>query len=105
MVLADALLGLLAGPLLLACGYLFALTLFSRKAAPPPPLPPRLRFDVVVPAHDEEAGISGTLRSLRELDYPPSLFRVLVVADNCTDATARRARKAGATVLVRDAPG
>src|SRR5262249_34624347 len=44
-------------------------------------------------------------RSLREVDYPLPLFRVLVVADNCSDATARRAEEAGATVLVRDAPG
>src|SRR5262249_57554662 len=51
MVLADALLGLLAGPLLLACGYLFALTLLSRKAVPPASPPPRLRFAISAPAH------------------------------------------------------
>jgi cellulose synthase/poly-beta-1,6-N-acetylglucosamine synthase-like glycosyltransferase len=56
---------------------------------------------VVVPAHDEEAGIARTVSSLFATDYPEELRRVVVVADNCTDATAERAEAAGATVLVR----
>ncbi|MEQ9459389.1 MAG: glycosyltransferase family 2 protein [Phycisphaeraceae bacterium] len=54
---------------------------------------------VLVPAHNEEAGIEVTLRSmlseLREKD------RLLVVADNCTDRTAEIARSAGAEVIER----
>jgi 1,2-diacylglycerol 3-beta-glucosyltransferase len=39
--------------------------------------------------------------NLSAMDYPAALRRILVVADNCSDATADRAREAGATVLVR----
>ena len=97
----DLLLSLLALPVLLAVGYLLALTLLSARRAAPARAAPRLRFDIVVPAHDEEAGIQRTVHNLSELDYPAHLRRVLVVADNCRDATAERAREAGATVLVR----
>ena len=63
--------------------------------------PPRLRFLIAIPADDEEAGIAATLQSCRALNYPPELFEVLVVADNCTDQTAEVARREGATVLER----
>jgi len=96
----------LAGlPLLAACGYLFALTLLSCRRPAVEAGAPRLPLAIVVPAHDEEAGISATVHSLLAVDYPRRLFRVLVVADNCSDQTAERARQAGATVLVRDDAG
>ncbi len=80
--------------------YLFALTLLSwRKKAPPPDTSRRLVC--VVPAHNEERGIAHTVRSLLSAGYPRENKRVLVVADNCTDATALCARDAGADVLVR----
>jgi cellulose synthase/poly-beta-1,6-N-acetylglucosamine synthase-like glycosyltransferase len=56
---------------------------------------------VVVPAHNEAAGIADTVKSLLAMDYPRELFDVIVVADNCTDDTAERARIAGARVLER----
>jgi cellulose synthase/poly-beta-1,6-N-acetylglucosamine synthase-like glycosyltransferase len=62
---------------------------------------PRTRFDLVVPAHDEEGGIAATVQSLLAVDYPPTMRRIVVVADNCSDETARRAVAAGATVLER----
>jgi 1,2-diacylglycerol 3-beta-glucosyltransferase len=99
--LAVAALGLLAMPVLAASGYLFVLTLLSGRRAVPPAPPPRLRFDIIVPAHDEEGGIAATVESLLALDYPEALRHVVVVADNCTDATAERARAARAKVLVR----
>ena len=64
-------------------------------------LPPTRRFLVVIPAHDEESGIVATVTSCKSVNYPDHLFEVLVVADNCTDATAGRARDAGARVLER----
>ena len=100
----DVTLVLLALPALLAAGYLFVLAILSRRPMPAPCPPSRLRFDVVVPAHDEEAGIERTVRSLLALDWPAHRYRVLVVADNCSDRTAERARAAGAEVLVRDDP-
>jgi cellulose synthase/poly-beta-1,6-N-acetylglucosamine synthase-like glycosyltransferase len=63
-----------------------------------------VRFDVIVPAHDEEHGITDTVRSLLAVDYPADLRRVFVVADNCTDGTAARGDAAGASVLVRTDP-
>jgi len=93
----------LAGiPFLAACGYLFALTLLARRLPAAQASASRLPIAIVVPAHDEEAGIAATVQSLLSLDYPRHLFRVLVVADNCSDQTAERAREASATVLVRD---
>lgn len=92
---------LAAVPVLLATVYLLVLALASSRPRAPAPVAPRLRFAVVVPAHDEEAGVAETVRSLLAVVYPPELFRVTVVADNCSDATAERAREAGALVLVR----
>jgi cellulose synthase/poly-beta-1,6-N-acetylglucosamine synthase-like glycosyltransferase len=59
----------------------------------------RPRIAVLVPAHNEEAGLAATLASLM-----PQLHagdRVLVVADNCADDTAGVARRAGAEVRER----
>ena len=54
------------------------------------------RFVVVIPAHDEESNIAATVAGCLGLRYDPGLFAVAVIADNCTDATAARAREAGA---------
>ncbi len=91
-------------PVLLAAAYLAGLAALSRRGPAPSHPAPSLRFDVVVPAHDEEKGVAATVRSLLAVDYPAELFRVRVVADNCRDATAERARVAGAEVLVRRDP-
>ncbi len=56
---------------------------------------------VVVPAHNEELVLAGTLKSLRAQSYPASQFEIVVVADNCSDRTAEIARSHGATVLER----
>ncbi|HTB76978.1 MAG TPA: glycosyltransferase family 2 protein [Polyangiaceae bacterium] len=104
MLTATILIALLSLPVLVAASYLFVLTLLSRRAPPPAYGDPHLRFDVIVPAHDEEIGIASTVASLRSVDYPADLFRVIVVADNCTDATAARAEEAGARVIVRTDP-
>ncbi|MBI5071117.1 MAG: glycosyltransferase [Deltaproteobacteria bacterium] len=108
MSLASALdlgLALAALPLLAACLYLGLLTLCSGRRAPAAAAPPPTsRFEVLVPAHDEEDGIGRTVASILTGDYPAPLRRVTVVADNCSDATAARARAAGARVLVRTDP-
>ena len=91
-------------PVLLAAAYLAGLAALSRRRPAPPYPAPALRFDVIVPAHDEEKGVAATVRSVLALEYPPELRRVRVVADNCRDATAEHARAAGAEVLVRTEP-
>ena len=54
---------------------------------------------LLIPAHDEAAGIAVTVAGLQRT-APPGV-RILVVADNCTDDTAARARDAGAQVVER----
>jgi cellulose synthase/poly-beta-1,6-N-acetylglucosamine synthase-like glycosyltransferase len=92
---------LLAVPAVLACAYLLALTLLSAAPLHQRRFARRLRFDVIVPAHNEAAVIERCVRSLLRIDWPAGQFRVLVVADNCDDATAVLARRAGAEVLER----
>ena len=48
---------------------------------PPPPV------SVIVPAHNEEAGIEATVRSLLDNDYPAPV-EIIVVDDGSTDRTA-----------------
>jgi cellulose synthase/poly-beta-1,6-N-acetylglucosamine synthase-like glycosyltransferase len=55
---------------------------------------------ILVPAHDEADGIIGTVRHLLKQLEPGD--RLLVIADNCADRTAARARASGAEVLVRN---
>jgi cellulose synthase/poly-beta-1,6-N-acetylglucosamine synthase-like glycosyltransferase len=100
-LLLVAVLLALALPAILACAYLLAATLFSGGMRPPPRSSGQLRFDVIVPAHDEAAVIARCVGSLRGLDWPTDRFRVIVVADNCTDATAAIAGAAGARVIER----
>jgi len=97
----DIIVALLALPALLASGYLLLLTVCSARGLPPSSPGRALRFAVVVPAHDEEAGIGRTVESLLALEWPRDRVRVVVVADNCSDGTAAAAARAGATVLVR----
>ena len=61
---------------------------------------PRPRVAVLVPAHDEAGGIAATVRAIGAQLGPED--RVLVVADNCSDATAEIAAANGAEVVVRN---
>lgn len=71
----------------------------SRRAAP---AESGAATAVLIPAHDEAGGIAATLAALRDVTPPGT--RVLVVADNCTDGTAKAARDAGAEVIERQDP-
>ena len=57
---------------------------------------------VLIPAHNEEAGLGATLAALTPELGPED--RVLVVADNCTDRTAEIARAHGVEVVERSDP-
>lgn len=54
---------------------------------------------IVVPAHDEEAIIGETLKALDRAAEGSA--GILVIADNCTDETAQRAREMGVMVVER----
>ncbi|HEX2585028.1 MAG TPA: glycosyltransferase family 2 protein [Steroidobacteraceae bacterium] len=101
MIVATILLYLLAVPAVLACGYLFILTLLSAALKPQHPKQKELKFDVIVPAHNESSIIAHTIASLKKIDWPKDRHRIVIVADNCTDDTAVIARAAGAEVLER----
>lgn len=60
--------------------------------------PSLVRFVIaVIPAHNEEHGLARTLRSLANQTRP--VDAVIVVADNCTDATVAIALATGASVV------
>jgi cellulose synthase/poly-beta-1,6-N-acetylglucosamine synthase-like glycosyltransferase len=62
-------------------------------------LPPGARLAVLIPAHNEQAVIGATLKTL--MPTIPAGCSVLVVADNCTDATAAVARQSVVEVVER----
>lgn len=94
--------------LAIASTYLLALLAAARyRRAPAPDIPARRephRFLVLIPAHDEERVLGATLRSVASLDHPADRVMVVVIADNCSDGTARVASQAGATAFVRTDP-
>jgi glycosyltransferase involved in cell wall biosynthesis len=57
-------------------------------------------LSLIVAAHDEESVISERVANALALDYPRELLEVIVTCDGCTDATATRAREAGADVVL-----
>jgi cellulose synthase/poly-beta-1,6-N-acetylglucosamine synthase-like glycosyltransferase len=63
---------------------------------------PRPRVAVLVPAHNEALGIGATLETI--LPQLTAQERLVVIADNCSDETAARARTFGATVIERIDP-
>jgi hypothetical protein len=95
------------GALALSTGYLLALLLAARDSTRRSAVQrvaragSRMRFVVLIPAHDEQDGIADTLASLACCQYPSESTRAVVIADNCTDRTADRAREAGAEVWER----
>lgn len=97
-------LSIVAAPAVLSCAYLLVLTLLSGRLRPLPPSARQLRFDVIVPAHNELAVIERVIASLKRMDWPQDRYQVVVVADNCTDATAAVAAAAGAHVIERRDP-
>jgi cellulose synthase/poly-beta-1,6-N-acetylglucosamine synthase-like glycosyltransferase len=91
-------------------GYALALALIARvlrhgsgsgddadgagAAGPPPAL------SLIIAAHDEESVIAAKVQNALGLDYPRELLEVIVACDGCSDATAARARAAGADLVL-----
>ncbi|HWX87452.1 MAG TPA: glycosyltransferase [Solirubrobacteraceae bacterium] len=55
---------------------------------------------LIVAAHDEQGVIGAKVRNALALDYPRELLELIVACDGCSDATALRAREAGADVVL-----
>ncbi|HEY9651501.1 MAG TPA: glycosyltransferase family 2 protein, partial [Coleofasciculaceae cyanobacterium] len=62
----------------------------------------RPRIAVLIPAHNEASGIGGTLETV--IHQLTSQDQLIVIADNCTDETARVVRSFGAIALERHDP-
>ena len=59
------------------------------------------RFMAIIPAHNEEKVVGNLIASLQKQNYPRDLYDIYVIADNCTDNTAKVAKEAGAIVYER----
>jgi len=88
-----------------AAGYLFVLARASRRfrlRTPTPADRPKVR--VVIPAHDEARVIGACLDAVAGFAREGWAPDVVVIADNCRDATADIARDHGAIALERRDP-
>jgi cellulose synthase/poly-beta-1,6-N-acetylglucosamine synthase-like glycosyltransferase len=68
-----------------------------RRTFPPQSVP--AGAVIIVPAHDEAAILAARLSDLKEA--VAGKYRILLVADNCTDATAEIGRQCGVEVIER----
>ena len=62
------------------------------------------KFMAIIPAHNEEMVVGNLIESLKQQNYPKELYDIYVIADNCTDSTAKVAKEAGAIVCERFDP-
>lgn len=60
---------------------------------------------LIVPAYDEEEVIADKVANALALDYPRDRLQVIVASDGSSDATADRARAAGASLVLELPPG
>ena len=72
--------------------------LFTRKFKP---AKNKHKYAILIAARNEESVIGNLLESINKQDYPKDLLTVFVVADNCTDNTAKIARSHGAICYER----
>jgi cellulose synthase/poly-beta-1,6-N-acetylglucosamine synthase-like glycosyltransferase len=98
----DVMLWVIALILLVPVAVLFlecSAALLSRRNATAETNLPRPKVAVLIPAHNEAAGIAATISTI--LPQLTTDDRLLVIADNCTDATAAIARNMGASAIER----
>ncbi len=86
-------------------GYALALAVLARlfgraPAAAPAQGEPLPTVSLIVAAHDEQESIEAKVANMLALEYPRELLEVIVACDGCEDATAARAREAGADLVL-----
>lgn len=64
---------------------------------------PKNKFALLIAAHNEEVVIGSLIESMLKLDYPKHMYDIFVIADNCTDNTAKIAKGYGVNVCERTA--
>ena len=85
-------------------GYPLMLAALARRRRPEqapaeaPPVEPRV--SLIVAAHREAEVIAGRVANARALDWPADRLEVIVACDGSPDATAQRAREAGADLVL-----
>jgi glycosyltransferase involved in cell wall biosynthesis len=85
-------------------GYAALLAVIARVSGGPsvarelPGEPPTV--SVIVPAYAEQEVIGARIANLRSLDYPSGRLEVIIACDGSPDATAQRARQAGADIVL-----
>jgi len=107
MIIALKSLGMLllsSVSVLLIYNLFLALVSIFRKVAPRPDTESTPRFVVVIPAYNEAKTLPPTLLACERFDYPEDLYEIDVVADNCTDETAKVVREHGVRCLERTDP-
>ena len=94
---------LILGAIFVLCyGYQLAYILVAYlKKDKPLPLPKDNRIAVLICARNEEKVIPRLIRTLKDQTYDSSLYEIFLVADNCTDSTAKVARARGTIVYER----
>jgi len=80
--------------------FLYVIASFVKKDKPHKEAKPH-RFAVLIAARNEEMVIEHLIDSINHQTYREGEVSVFVVADNCTDSTAMRARNLGAIVYER----
>jgi cellulose synthase/poly-beta-1,6-N-acetylglucosamine synthase-like glycosyltransferase len=85
-------------------GYALVIAVLARLLAPAPAEEGAIEtlpfVSLIVAAHDEQAVIAAKVENALALDYPRPLLEVIVACDGCADATAERAREAGADLAL-----
>jgi cellulose synthase/poly-beta-1,6-N-acetylglucosamine synthase-like glycosyltransferase len=62
---------------------------------------PKNKFALLIAAHNEEVVIGSLIESMLKLDYPRDMYDIFVIADNCTDDTAKIGKGYGVNVCER----
>jgi poly-beta-1,6-N-acetyl-D-glucosamine synthase len=83
-------------------GYALLVGVLARLAPrePSTPVGAPTRAALIIAAHNEEGVIADRVANALALDWPREMLTLVVACDGCTDATAERARGAGADVVL-----
>ena len=95
----NSILGLILSVIVIHYAFYYVIGMFfTRKFKP---AKKKHKYGILIAARNEEKVIGNLIDSINKQDYPKDLYKVFVVADNCTDNTASIARKYGAVVYER----
>ena len=95
----NAIIGTILSIIVLHKAFYFVIGMFfTRKFKP---AKKKHKYGICIAARNEEKVIGNLIDSINKQDYPKDLYTIFVVADNCTDNTAKIAREKGAICYER----